>query len=196
MVASTPRRTIWGVLVILVTVAPAMAGAPGTWTEKPGSDGRSVETSGIAVVGDLRVDAFLSLLCNRTGAPVAWLDFTITEADKVTKIFDLSSFEGPDAPAQSRALVSIELVGTKSQTVVAHQSGWYSAEHEGGFAFGVGGNTKESKALAAIIKRMAQEGTALRIRIAAYDQPQRTIVSELPLSGSRQALAALAKVCR
>jgi len=196
MTTMAPRCAGWGIVVILVTAAAAMAAPAGTWDAKAGSDGQTVETSSTATIGGLRVDAFLSLLCNRTGAPAAWLDLTIAEADKVTKTFDLSPFEGPDAPAQSRALVAIELVGSKGQSLSAHQSGWYSAEHDGGFGFGVGGSAKESKALAAIIKRMAREGTALRIHVSSFGEPRRTIIAEFPLSGSRQALMTLSKHCR
>ncbi len=188
------RRSVF---VILAAAAMAAAAATGEWTAKPGTDGVTVETIGTAQVGDVHTGAFLSVTCNRTRAPVAWLDYTIAEADKVSKVFDLSPFEGPDASAQARALVSVELVGdTAARPLIAHQSGWYSAEHEGGFGFGIGGGTKESKALAALIKRMAKSGTALRIHVASFDKPPRSIVSEFPLSGSRDALASLAKGCR
>jgi len=183
------------VVVLVGLVAAASAGE--TWTAKGDADRRVVETTGSAQVGGLRVDAFVSLSCNRTGAPVAWLDYTVADADNVTKSFDLSSFEGPDAPAQSKQLVTLELVdGKVLQTLHAHASGWYSAEHTGGFGFGIGGAPAESRQLAELIKRATREGTVLRIRVTAFDAPAHTITSEFPLAGARDALASLAATCR
>lgn len=78
--------------------------------------------------------------------------------------------------------------------MLAHANGWMSTEHAGGF--GIGGRAKESKALSQLIKRMASEGTLLRIRIHSFTEPQRTIMSEFPLAGSREAFAALTDPCR
>ena len=174
-----------------------MAAHAGAWSLKQQNDPAIVEAAGTAVVGDLRVKAFVSLSCNKKGAPVAWLDYTISDADNVTKLFDLMSFEGPDAPAQARALVSLELEGgSPAQPLLAHASGWMSSEHAGGFGFGVGGQTSESKALSQLIKRMAREGTLLRIRINPFTKQHPGIVSEFPLAGSREAFTALSGSCR
>ena len=184
-------------ITILATIFFAASAHAGTWSLKQKNGGPLVEANGTAAVGDLRVNAFLGFSCNKKGDPVAWLDYTIADADNVTKVFDLEPFEGPDAPAQAKALVTIELEGgSMAQPLPAHASGWYSSEHPGGFGFGVGGRSSESKALSQIIKRMAGEGTLLRIRISSFGKPQRTIVSEFPLAGARQAFTALAASCR
>lgn len=193
----TGSRSVWlrTFLALVAVVSAANGGAP--WTAKTGSDQRVVETTGTALVGDLRVNSFLSLSCNRTGVPVAWLDYTVSDSDTVMKSFDLSSFEGPDAPAQSQQLVSIELAGGNAPRALrAHASGWLSAEHTGGFGFGIGGQPRESEKLSKLITQMTREGTVLRIRITSLDKPHRTIVSEFPLAGSREALTTLATFCR
>lgn len=183
--------------IILAAVFFAVTAHAGTWSLRQQNDQSIVEATGTAAVGDLSVKAFLSLSCNKKGAPVAWLDCTISDADTVTKVFDLTPFEGPYAPAQAKALVVIELEGgSPTQPLLAHASGWMSAEHAGGFGLGVGGRPNESKKLSQLIKRMAREGTLLRIRIHSFTQPQRTIVSEFPLAGSREAFAALTDSCR
>jgi hypothetical protein len=184
-------------ILILAAIFSAVTAHAGTWSLKQRNDQRIVEAAGAAAVGDVRVNAFLSLSCNKTGATVARLDCTISDADNVTNVFDLRPFEGPYAPAQARALVSVELEGgSPAQPLLAHASGWMSAEHPGGFGFGVGGRPNESKALSRLIKRMGREGTLLRIGINSFTKPQRTIVAEFPLAGSREALAALADSCR
>jgi hypothetical protein len=183
-------------ILILIVIFSAVPAPAGTWSLKQ-NDKSILETTGTAAVGALQVKAYVSLSCNKKGNPVAWLDYTISDADNVAKIFDLDAFEGPDAPAQSKALVTIELEGgSPGQPLLAHASGWMSSEHAGGFGFGVGGLAKESTALLHMIKRMAREGTLLRIRISSFGKPQRTIVSEFPLAGSREAFTALAASCR
>jgi hypothetical protein len=94
--------SIYGRAGVLLLAIVAVARAADTWRARGDADQRVVETTGTATVGDLRVAAFLNLSCNRTGAPVAWLDYTIADADTVTKVFDLAPFEGPDAPAPGR----------------------------------------------------------------------------------------------
>ncbi len=184
-------------IIILAAVFFAVAAHAGAWSLRQQNDQRIVDATGTAAVGDLSVKAFLSLSCNKQGAPMAWLDCTIANADNVTKVFDLRPFEGPYAPAQAKALVTIELEGgSPAQPLLAHASGWMSAEHAGGFGFGIGGRAKESKALSQLIKRLAREGTLLRIRINSFTKPQRTIVSEFHLAGSREAFAALTDSCR
>ena len=184
-------------LIILIMIFCAVSAQAGTWSLKQKNGDPVVEATGTAAIGDLRVNAFLNFSCNKKGEPVAWLDYTIADADKVTKVFDLEPFEGPDAPAQAKALVTIELEGgSPAKPLIAHASGWMSSEHAGGFGFGVGGIAKESQALSQIIKRMAGEGTLFRIRISSFGKPQRTMVSEFPLGGSREAFKALAATCR
>jgi hypothetical protein len=186
-------RTILAFIVVF-SAASAQAGA---WSLMQKNGEPVVEATGTAAIGDLRVNAFLSFSCNKKGEPAAWLDYTIADADKVTKVFDLEQFEGPDAPAQAKALVTIELEGASpAKPLTAHASGWMSSEHAGGFGFGVGGVAKESKELSLIIKRMAIEGTLFRIRIYSFGKPQRILVSEFPLGGSREAFKALSAVCR
>ncbi len=184
-------------IILFISIFSAVAAHAGTWNLKQQNDQPVVETTGTAAVGDMRVKAFVSMSCNKKGAPVAWLDYTISDADNVTKIFDLMQFEGPDAPAQARALVSLELEGgSPAQPLLAHASGWMSSEHAGGFGFGVGGRTNESKALSQLIKRMAREGTLLSIRINPFTKQQPAIVAEFPLAGSREAFTALSGTCR
>ena len=121
----------------------------------------------------------------------------MSDADKVSKSFDLAPFEGPDAPAQSRALVSVELPGDAGAPALrAHASGWYSAEHAGGFGFGIGGNPAESKALSRLFKRMAQGGSMLKIRVDSFQKNQGAIIAEFSLAGSHEALSRLVKLCR
>jgi hypothetical protein len=183
-------------IIIIVAVFSAATAHAGAWSLRQQNDQRIVEATGTAAVADLYVNAFLSLSCNKKGAPVAWLDCTISDADNVTKVFDLMPFEGPYAPAQAKALITIELEGSPANPLLAHASGWMSAEHAGGFGFGIGGRTNESKALSQLIKRMGREGTLLRIRINSFTKPQRTMVMEFPLAGSREAFTALAESCR
>lgn len=190
---------MWAALVAgwMALVSAAAMADPGAWTARDEHGERSAEATGTAAVGELRVPAFLRLACNRTGSVVAWLDFTIAEAEKVTKLFDLDPFEGPDAPAQSHPLVSIEVLGDPSaRPLIAHASGWYSAEHAGGFGFGVGGLPGEARALSALIKRLAHQGSALRLSIRSAGSSPHRIVAEFSIVGSREALLKLAEVCR
>ena len=185
------------ILIMLIVICCAASAHAGSWSLKQKNGDPVVEATGTAAIGDLRIHAFLNFSCNKKGEPAAWLDYTIADADKVTKVFDLEPFEGPDAPAQAKELVTIELEGGgPAKPLLAHASGWMSSEHEGGFGFGVGGVAQESQALSQIIKRMATGGSLFRIRITSFGKPQRTLVSEFPLGGSRDAFKALAATCR
>jgi hypothetical protein len=192
------KLLLWTLHVSLMLIAfrpTVSAAAP--WTVKDRNGQRIVETVGAAQVGNLQVDAFLSLLCNQVGEPIAWLDYTVSDIDQVAKSFDLLNFEGPDAPAQSKQLVSIEIEGDKaSQTLHAHASGWASAEHTGGFGFGIGGLPAESAHLSKLIHQMAREGTVLKIQVTSFARPQHIIESEFPLTAAREALTTLAAFCR
>ena len=182
---------------LMVLVSAAAMADPGALTLHDEHGARSIDATGSAAVGDLRVPAFLRLGCNRTGRILGWLDFTIAEAEKVTNLFELEPFEGPDAPAQSRPLVSIELLGDPSaRPVIAHASGWYSTEHAGGFGFGVGGLNSESRKLSALFKRLAHQGSALRLTIRSAGSSPQHIISEFSIVGSRDVLLKLAEVCR
>lgn len=69
------RCVSWNeLLIILVAVFFAVTAHAGTWSLRQQNDQRIVDATGTAAVGDLRVNAFLSLSCNKQGAPMAWLD--------------------------------------------------------------------------------------------------------------------------
>jgi hypothetical protein len=185
------------IILFVISCFCASSAQAGGWSLKQKNGGPVIEAEGTASAGDLRVKAFLNLSCNTTGSIFGWLDYTVADADKITKYFDLEPFEGPDATAQKKDLVTIELAGAaKPQALKYRASGWYSAEHENAFGFGIGGYEKESRALSKLFKQIAREGTLLKITVTSYGKPQQTIIAEFPLNGSREAFTALAAQCR
>jgi hypothetical protein len=180
------RKTILiGIFSIVLFFSQVSAETP-DWKLKRYESGTSVETAGTAEINELRVNASLGLACNKNGA---WLKFAIADYEKIQKIFDIRIFEGPSAPTRSLPLTTIEIEGSSPvQSMSIRQNGFISVANR--FVFETGGVDLEQ-----FYKRMTAKGNLLRIRIKSYRNPKQFIISEFPLSGSREAMAEFAASC-
>jgi hypothetical protein len=162
-----------------------LAGAE-TWNLSRNEYWTTVETEGSAAINDLRMKAVLRFDCNKN---TSTLRFEIADYEKVQKLFDVRIFEGPSAPTRAMPLTTIDLKGVSPvQSLNLSQNGFISVMNR--FVF-----ETSSASLEQLYKRMATEGNLLRIRIKSYRDPKQFIISEFPLSNSRQAIAALAAAC-
>jgi hypothetical protein len=148
--------------------------------------GTAVKTTGTATIGEVHVQSALDLYCNESAAG---FNFKIADYEKLQKVFDIRTFEGPSAPTRSLALTTIELEGVNPvQSMNVRQNGFISVDNK--FVFEI-----RDSALAQFYKHMASERTLLRIRIKSYHNPKQFIIAEFPQRGSQQAMAGLKAAC-
>lgn len=186
------RRLLCREIALLPLVLLLGVSSSSGWMLTEGAEQRSVVTEGRAVVGEISVPAFLKITRNLSGRPGIWMEFTISEAARVGKVFDLEPFEGPDAPALHQPWARLEIVGdAATKPLVTRASGWFSGDRPDAFSFGLTGEPRQTKVLAELVKRLARHGTALRVRIRSHSDANRAVVADFPLPEDRKALSAL-----
>jgi hypothetical protein len=164
------------------------------WQVKKEGGVMSAEVGADASTPDGTARSTLAFQCAPGKGGTATVRFTVLAAVKI-KSFDFDDFEGPDAPATGRQLVTFIVQRAAGDLVVKTSvSGYYTVSDEG-FAF-------ENSAMANARSKVTQLGDALMngasaisVRVKGLKNAQKTIEATFPAAGAGAILGQVMQAC-
>jgi len=178
----------------------------GDWPQAPGPgegwhtektiSGMAAETAGEAKTPDGPAKVRLSFECTPGKNGTDSVVFIVLGATKL-KGFDFDDFEGPDAVARAKALLTFTVQRTKGPDVVVktNAAGSYTVT-EGGFAFEVStaANTKEGK-VTQLTEAIAGGASSISVQVQDFADAAKNIQATFPTAGAAEMLSQTMKAC-
>jgi hypothetical protein len=156
----------------------------------------NAQVSAISKTPDGPITAILNLRCKTKNFVV--FSYVIQRISKV-KFFDFNDFEGPDAKANGKRLVSIKMQTKKGaiyiKTAVSGSRGFYPETDA--FQFGIaGGNPKAKNNISRILNGILKEGTSMiSITVQSYNHRKKTFYTEFSTSNASNSVTQMLKGC-
>src|SRR5580704_2330441 len=166
------------------------------WHSEKTINGMAAEVAGEAQTPDGPAKVTLSFECTPGKGGTNSVVFVVLGATKL-KGFDFDNFEGPDAPASAKPLVTFTVHRTSGADVVVKTtaSGSYTVTDQG-FAFEVStaANVREGK-VAQLTDAIARGGASISVRVQGFKDPQKTIQVTFSTAGAAEVVSQAMKAC-
>jgi hypothetical protein len=166
------------------------------WHSEKTINGMAAEIAGQAQTPDGPAKVRLSFECTAGKGGTNSVVFVVLGATKL-KGFDFDNFEGPDAPASAKPLVTFTVHRTSGADVVVKTtaSGSYTVTDEG-FAFEVStaANAREGK-VAQLTDAVVRGAASISVRVQGFKDPQKTIQVTFSTNGAAEVVGQAMKAC-
>jgi hypothetical protein len=120
------------------------------------------------------------------------MEFTISPSSKIPG-FDFEYFEGPDAPAGGKKLMTITLnQGGRRTKFQVGLGGWFSAEIDDGFVFGSVTPTRAKTGyMRKVVEGILDGAESVEIAVSDGNDPSKVIVATFPVATGKPSFQAL-----
>lgn len=184
--------------VIAIALSPAalsqvFQAAPGSVMKT--SSTQSLEFATVVALDGKVTAGLVKFFCNpytdKTSRGMLGFEIHVQTAKKLAP-FRFDDFEGPDAAANGKKLVTASLLraGTPPQVFTFMQSGWYATGET--FAFGVADESQLRRSPSRnLLETLQEPAERLQIVIADPRNPKRQLSVSLPLAGQQGQFKAL-----
>jgi len=135
------------------------------------------QAGSVQIDGGAARSATLAIACSPDSKGGALsIELVVTEAN-TRKDFDYDDFEGPDAPAQEKALSHLLWTGAYSAELSHAASGWYAPEPPESFMFGITQMSHQRKPPAKFLDAVSSGPGKLVWTQTGYDKATRKLVA-------------------
>ena len=164
------------------------------WQLKKEQNGMAAEVAAEARTPDGPAKSTLSFQCSPGKGGTSTITFIVLGAVKMNG-FDFDEFEGPDAPAQRRSLVTITAHRPARNLVIRTAcSGYYTVSDEG-FAFEVTTMANVSGKVNQLADALIHDAGGISVRVHGLKHPQKVIEADFPTGGSAAVLGEVMRGC-
>ena len=176
---------------------PGFAGpykSANAWQIKNQDNGVVAEAAAEAKTPDGPARSTLSFQCTSGKGGASTIEFTVAGAVAM-KGFDFDEFEGPDAPAQRHALVTLTAHRRAGDLVIRTScTGFYTVSDEG-FAFEVTTMANVHGKVSQLSDALIHGATSISIRIRGLKHAEKTIEATFPADGAPAILGQIMAGC-
>jgi hypothetical protein len=173
---------------------PASARAVEDWQVKTLANGSAAEVAVDAQTPDGPAKSTLSFQCSPGKGGTSTITFIVLGAAKM-KGFDFDEFEGPDAPAQRRALVTLTAHRPAGDLVIRTACTGYFTVSDEGFAFEVTIMANVRGKVTRLSDALIHGATGISIHIRGLKHPEKNIEATFPATGAAAALTQVMRGC-
>jgi hypothetical protein len=194
----TTMRLTWfaaaAVMVSFLSLQPLKAQSP--WKFTVNQYGlRETYFDGNSVVLGVPCSTRLKFICtqdNKGTTGYLSMEFTIAPSSKIPG-FDFEYFEGPDAPAGGKKLMTITLTqGGRQTKFQGGLGGWFSAEVDDGFVFGSGTPTRTKTGyMRKVVEGILGGAESIEVAVSDGNDPSKVIVVTFPVATGKPSFQAL-----
>ncbi|HUK92007.1 MAG TPA: hypothetical protein VLZ81_16525 [Blastocatellia bacterium] len=175
----------------------AQSGATGQHWEKK-TDEHGGVSAHVATTGqtpDGAATMTFDAQCSTGEGGVASLIFTVLGAAEM-KNFDFDNFEGPDAPAQHKPLLSVTVHRAVGGDVVVATpvSGSYTVTDKG-FQFEASMDYNKASKVTIVTDALIAGGSSLLVKVRGFKDPRKSIVANFSTEGASAVLGEVMKGC-
>ena len=164
------------------------------WQIKKQDNGVVAEAAAEAKTPDGPARSTLSFQCTSGKGGASTIEFTVAGAVAM-KGFDFDEFEGPDAPAQRHALVTLTAHRPAGDLVIRTScTGFYTVSDEG-FAFEVTTMANVHGKVSKLSDALIHGATSISIRIRGLKHAEKTIEATFPADGAPAILGQIMAGC-
>src|SRR5260370_6100492 len=164
------------------------------WQIKKEQNRTSAEVSADGQTPDGTAKTTLSFQCTPGKGGTSTITFTVLGAFKM-KGFDFDDFEGPDAPAQRHAHVTITAHRPAGDLVIKTAcTGYYTVSDEG-FAFEISTMANVRGKVTQFSDALIHGATGISVRVQGLKHPQKIIETNFPAAGAAAALTQVMQRC-
>ncbi len=170
------------------------SGPAGDWQVKKEQNGMAAEVAADGQTPDGTAKTTLSFQCSPGKGGTSTITFIVLGAFKM-KGFDFDDFEGPDAPAQRHAQVTLTTHRLAGDLVIKTPcTGYYTVSDEG-FAFEITTMASVRGKVTQLSDALIQGATGISIRIKGLKHPEKIIEANFPATGAAAALTQVMQGC-
>jgi hypothetical protein len=177
--------------------SPNYAGRPTPadgWQIKKKDNGLVAQAAADAQTPDGPAKSTLSFQCTTGKGGASTIEFVVFNAVNM-KGFDFYEFEGPDAPAQRHALVTLTAHRPAGDLAIRTScTGFYTVEDEG-FAFEVTTMAYVHGKVSQLSDALIHGATSISIRIRGLKHAEKTIEATFPADGAAATLGQIMAGC-
>jgi hypothetical protein len=165
------------------------------WHSEKTLNGTAAEVAGEAQTPDGPAKVTLSFECTPGKGGTSVADFVVLGATKL-KGFDFDDFEGPDAPAKSKPLVTFTVHPASGSDVVVNTavSGSYTVT-DGGFAFEAYTKANEPGKVTQLTDAIAAGGLSISVLVQSFNHADKSIQATFSTKGAAGIVRDAMKSC-
>jgi hypothetical protein len=164
------------------------------WQLKNQDNGVVAQAAAEAKTPDGQARSTLSFQCTSGKGGASTIEFVVAGAVAM-KGFDFDEFEGPDAPAQRHALVTLTAHRPAGDLVIRTScTGFYTVSDEG-FAFEVTTMANVHGKVSRLSDALIRGATSISIRIRGLKHVEKTIAATFPADGAPAILGQIMAGC-
>lgn len=170
------------------------AGNADDWQVNKTISGMEAIVDGQAHTPDGPAKVRLSFTCTPGKGGTSGVSFVVLGANKLTG-FDFDDFEGPDAPASGKPLVTFVAHKNGGDVVVQTAcSGSYTVT-DGGFSFDAYNAANARGKVTELSDALIAGATSISVRVQGLKNPQKTIEATFQATGAAEAVRQAMKAC-
>jgi hypothetical protein len=170
------------------------AGNMDDWHASKTISGMEAVVDGQAQTPDGPAKVQLSFTCTPGRGGTSGVSFVVLGATKLTG-FDFDDFEGPDAPAAEKPLVTFTVHKAGGDVVVHTACSGSFTVSGGGFSFDTYNMTNTRGKVTELSDALIAGATSISVRVQGLKNPQKTIEATFQASGAAEALRQVMKAC-
>jgi hypothetical protein len=171
------------------------AGSGEDWHSQKTLNGMAAEVAGEAQTPDGPAKVTLSFECTPGKGGTSVVDFVVLGATKLTG-FDFDDFEGPDAPAKNKPLVTFTVQPVKGNEVIVTTvvSGSYTVTDQG-FAFEAYNMANEPGKVTQLSDAIAAGASSISVRVQGFKHSEKTLQATFSTNGAAEIVKQAMKAC-